>query len=371
MRLTTFIAAATIAPLCWAQSSQLMQLDLKQTPAKKLFLVGEDGTTKRAPTQTQLRLHTEMLSQPEKVGEVLRRNGLSEDPKTVGMLKRLNPGQDFNAGEIAAGTKLDIFVPKTTTAPGSMINVPYAPMTFDTPVVAKWAVREEVIHAAQVKKVAYTLPSEAFEDRASLFAHRKVVSDIDGAAKVVEAKANTLSAADLAAAKYQIQFASLRADAVNQSVVATGKISSEAVLLLSKAASPTQEMVQRLASGQTPFALRRIKVSVLKGDSQENVKGLQVYVLPAGILDYPAGFTEEDVQTYLTRFSFVDETSPSVGNIAVFDTRVWVGPKMQFREMARLVRSKGLSKYRPIDDPTLASPTVELIFRSPADVVQP
>jgi hypothetical protein len=150
-----------------------------------------------------------------------------------------------------------------------------------------------------------------------------------------------------------------------------GKISPDEVTVLKRAATPTQDMVQRLMSGQTPLPLRRVKVNVLKGDSQENVKGLQVYVLPAGILDFPAGFTDEDVQTYLTRFSFVDETSPSIGNIAVFDTRVWVGPKMQFREMAKLVRSKSLSKFRPIDDPTLASPTVELVFRSPADVVRP
>jgi len=244
-------------------------------------------------------------------------------------------------------------------------------MTFDTPFVAKWAVRQEVAQAAEVRKVAYTLPSAAFDDRVALSAHRKVVSDIDAAAKLVEAKANSLSAADLAVATYQIQFASLRADAVNRSVALTGKASPEAIALLTKAASPTQDMALRLASGQAPFPVRRVKVSVLKGGGQEDVKGLQVYVLPAGILDNPSGFSEEDVQTYLTRFSFPDETSPSSANIGVFDTRIWVGPRMQFREMARLVRTRTLTKFRPIDDPTLASPTVELVFRSPADIVQP
>jgi hypothetical protein len=39
--------------------------------------------------------------------------------------------------------------------------------------------------------------------------------------------------------------------------------------------------------------------------------------------------------------------------------------------MARLVRTGRLTKFRPIDDPGMASPTVELVFRAPDDVVQP
>ena len=244
-------------------------------------------------------------------------------------------------------------------------------MALDTPMVAKWAVRDQVVRAAEVKKVAYSFPTTAFEDKPSFVAHRKFTSDIDSAAKAVEGKADSLTAADLAVAQYQIKFASIRAEAANRNASATGKFSAEDISLLSKAAAPTQDIANRLRSGQSPLPVRRVKVSVLKGDSDEGVKGLQVYVLPAGILDNLNGFTEDEVRSYLTRFSFIDETSPSIGNIAVFDTRVWVGPKLKFAEMAKLVHDGGLKKYRPIDDPSLANPTVELVFRSPSDIVRP
>ena len=369
MRLLILCGATAIASACWGQEAPSGQLQLKQAPAKRLLYVGDDGMTKKAPNEVQLRLHTEMLPQPEKVGDVLRRNGLSEDQKTIGMLKRLNPTQDFTGEHLPAGTKLDIFVPKTGLLSGS--EMLHKPITFDTPVVAKWAVRDQVFQAAEVKKVAYRLPTEAFEDRALLLAHRKVVSDIDTAAKLVEAKADSLTAADLAVAKYEIQFSSLRADAINRKALTSGKVLSGELTSLKEATAATQSMIPRLMSGQSPLPLRRVKVSVLKQGTQEDVKGLQVYVLPAGILDFPTGFTEEEVQTYLTRFSFFDETSPSTGNIAIFDTRIWVGPKLHFREMARLVRTGKLTKFRPIDDPSVASPTVEIVFRAPDDVVRP
>jgi hypothetical protein len=368
MRALTLCALAVVASACWAQTPPISNLQIQQAPAKQLLFVDSDGMTKKAPNGTHLRLHTEMLPKSEKVGDVLRRNGLSEDQKTMGMLKRLNPTQDFTHGEVPAGTKLDLFVPKTAIADTSSTS---KPITFDTAVVAKWAVRDQVFQAANVKKAAYGLPRDAYNDRAMLVEHRKVVSDIDTAAKLVEAKADSLTAADLAVAKYEIQYANLRADAINRKAAESGNVLPSELASLKEASAATQAMIPRLMSGQSPLPLRRVKVNVLKRDTQEGVKGLQVYVLPAGILDFPSGFTEEDVQTFLTRFSFVDETSPSTGNIAVFDTRIWIGPKLHFKEMARLVRTGRLTKFRPIDDPGMASPTVELVFRAPDDVVQP
>jgi len=369
MRALILCTAAAFASVCWGQDASISNRQLKETPSKKLMYVGDNGLTKQAPSGTRLRLQTEILPESERVGDVLRRNGLSEDLKTMGMLKRLNPTQDFTHGQFPAGTKLDLFVPKTgITGSNDMVH---RPLTFDTPVVARWAVRDQVFQAAEVKKVAYRLPTGAFEDQTMLLAHRKVVFDINTAAKLVEAKADSLTAADLAVAKYEIQFASLRAAAVNRNALASGKVLPNELASLKEATAATQSMIPRLMSGQSPLPLRRVRVNVLKRDTQQDVKGLQVYVLPAGILEYPAEFSEEDVQTFLTRFSFVDETSPSTGNIAVFDTRVWVGPKMHFKEMARLVRTGRLTKFRPIDDPNMASPMVEIVFRAPDDVVQP
>jgi hypothetical protein len=57
-------------------------------------------------------LKTEVLTDTQDVGDLLRRNNLHEDEKTVNMLKRMNPGQDFSAGRVPAGTKVDLFAPK-------------------------------------------------------------------------------------------------------------------------------------------------------------------------------------------------------------------------------------------------------------------
>jgi hypothetical protein len=137
------------------------------------------------------------------------------------------------------------------------------------------------------------------------------------------------------------------------------------------AAAPTQPMAARMMSGQTPLPLRRVKVSVLREGTSEDVKGLQVYVLPAGIMDEPQLFSDDEVLSYLTRFSFIDETSPAVQNVAVFDARVWVGAKLKYAEMARLVKQGQLKKYLPINDPNMIEPILELVFRAPADLVEP
>ena len=337
-----------------------------QTPAKKLLLVAEDGTLVQAPGKPTLRLRSETLDRPEKVGDFLRRNGLSEDPKTIGMLKRVNPTQSFDMEELPRGTRLDLFAPNVKAGGPP----PTKPMTFDTSLVAKWAVKDDVVRASQLRTAAYRLPAAAFEDQWALQSHRKLVSEIDGVAKLVEARADSLSASDLAVAKYQIQYASIRAEGVNQSG-ALGKISGEDIASLRQAVAPAQNMAERLRSGQSPLPTRRVKVNVFKGDTKEDVKGLQVYVLPAGIFNAPANFSDEDIYGYLTSFSFGDETSPALDNIAVFNTRVWVGPKFRFREMAKLVRSKGIDKFLPINDPFASTPSVELVFRSPADVVSP
>src|SRR5205823_11902257 len=117
--------------------------------------------------------------------------------------------------------------------------------------------------------------------------------------------------------------------------------------------------------------LRRVRVRVLKQDTDDDVRGLQVYVLPAGIVDRPNLFLTDEVLNYLTRFSFQDETSPSAQNVPVFDARIWIGPKFKFNEMTSAVKAKQLMKFQPINDPGLNSPAVELVFRAPTDIVSP
>jgi hypothetical protein len=335
-----------------------------------ILVVGPQGQPKKAPTDMQVELRTEVLHRDEGVGDLLRRNGLNEDAKTVDMLKRMNPGHDFSSGTLRAGTKVDLFVPK----PGDnrpAVDHDAGRVTFSNPAVAKLAAVDRMKRADDVRNAAYALPPTAFANAKDLATHRQSVTHIETAARLFHTKADALAPPDFAVAKYQIDYATRLAAAVNEQAQRTGKIASADVRAASAAAASTQPMTIRLMSGQSPLPLRRVKVRVLKQDSDDDVRGLQVYLLPAGLIDRPDLFAFDEVLTYLTRFSFIDETSPSSQNIPVFDARVWVGPKLKFSEMAAAVKARQLTKFRPINDPDLGSPVVELVFRAPADVMAP
>jgi len=167
----------------WAQGTAPLG-PVQHLPAKKLLIVEGDGRVKKAPTRAQLRLHAEVLNKPEAVGDILRRNGLSEDSETVGMLKRLNPAHDFSRGTVAAGTKLVMFAPEHVTNQTAAV-ISEERLTFDSPLVAKWAVRDQVARAAANFTQASKLPRRTFENTASQSAHLKAVSDINTAAKVL------------------------------------------------------------------------------------------------------------------------------------------------------------------------------------------
>jgi hypothetical protein len=101
------------------------------------------------------------------------------------------------------------------------------------------------------------------------------------------------------------------------------------------------------------------------------VKGLQVYVLPGAVIDEPTLYSASDIRKLLMHFSFTQLTSPAVQELAVFDTRVWVGPRMKHDEMIRLVGDGKLKAFRVINDPMVRSDALELTFVAPDDLVQP
>jgi hypothetical protein len=337
---------------------------------KNVLVVDEAGAVKRAPEQLKLRLHSETLNAPEDVGSVLGRNGLSNDPKTLGMLKKLNPTQDFSKGALPMGTKLDVLVPRTGEEDFGKKFLVGKKVTFESPEIAKWAVHDELTRAARIKSTAYRLAPSAYERPESLAEHRKLVTDIDKAAKVVATKADSLSATDLAVAKYELQYASIRAEQFND-LAKRGSATDSDLAAFKEVAAPTQRMIPRVTSGQSPVPYRRVRVVVSKGESQEDAKELQVYVLPAGVLANPTKFSKEDIETYLSKFSFQEEASPASADIPVFDTRIWIGPRLKFPEMVRLIQSGAVSKVHPVaDSDPLASFTV-VRFRAPTDVVSP
>lgn len=290
------------------------------------------------------------------------------------------------------------------------------------------------VTAAANKAATSKLLPEIFENPKVASAHRQAVADIDNAAKVLQAKAGSLSASDVAAAQYHIDLAShLAAQVYSQALKAenavlisnspavhghkpkfsgsvfdalpgsyfsvvnvkktplpppggdwiiggiagvpadkyefSAKLPTDLVSALRKEASATEAMVSRMSAGQAPLPNRLVTVSVFKEATDQEVKGLQVYVLPSKVVDHPEYFTDDQIRSYLTGFSFVRETSPSMQNIPVFDTRVWVGPTSKFDEMAQLIRNKALKKYRPVNNLDMMS--LDLVFRDPGDIVIP
>ncbi len=116
-------------------------MSVQRAPAKRLLIVEPDGRLRKAPAEAQLRVHAELLRKPETLGEMGQRNGLSGDQETVGMLKRLNPGYDFSKEVVPSGTKLVMFVPHVGANQAPVAGSSNR-LTFDTPLVAKWAVRK-------------------------------------------------------------------------------------------------------------------------------------------------------------------------------------------------------------------------------------
>jgi len=343
---------------------------LQQFRPKNVLVIDASGAVKKAPDQLKLRLRSETLNTPEDASSVLQRNGLSDDPKTMGMLKKLNPTQDFSKGALPAGTKLDVLVPRTGEDDFGRKFLVDKKVTYGSPAIARWAVHDELARTSNIKSTTYKLPVTAYENPESLAEHRRLVTDIDKAAKLVATKADSLSATDLAVAKYELQYASIRAEQFNE-LAKLGAAKRSDLAMFKEAAAPTQLMIPRVMSGQAPLPYRRIRVVVLKGESQEDAKELQVYVLPAGVLANPMKFTKEDIETYLSKFSFQEEASPASADVPVFDTRIWIGPRLKFPEMVRLVQSGAVSKVQPVADSDWNAPAPVLRFRAPADVVLP
>lgn len=342
-------------------------LKLHREGATELFTVSPDGQLKKAPDSIQLQLHSEILKQPATVSEILRTNGLIEDEKTVEMLKRLNPNYDFSETHLPAGAKIDLFIPKAENTI-EQLNLINNPVTFDTALAGKIAFKDYAIKAAEIKASASSLPRSSFFRSIDFHIYQQAADDIVFSAKTLESKADSLSANDIAAIQYQLLYASRKAEQINEAG-STNEIKSDDITEVGSAAASAKTMSNRISQGQSPVPTRKITVSALKENSDEGVKGLQVYVLPAGFFTDPDLFSEPEIFNFLTRFSFSEETSPASKDLQVIDARVWIGEKFKFVEMARLVKSGQIDKFQPINDPDTTTP-LEIIFRVPTDIIK-
>jgi hypothetical protein len=345
------------------------QLATPPVKATKLMLVAPDGKSRPAPDSVQLNLVNEIVQEPTNVDDVLARHGLAKNAKSRDMLKRLNPGHDFTQDTLLAGTRIELLAPKVG-ANHVAVDFGETPVSLPSQLPGKLIVGQQLVATTTMRKLALELPVSAFENPVVYQRHKTMALEIDRAVQTLQGRAATMTATDLAVASYQIDYATRRANLVNRLAVKEGRVGVSDLATTEKALTRVQTMMPRMMSGQSPLPLRRVKVNVFRHDADVDVKGLQVYVLPAGIVNFPELFDEDEVRNYLTRFSFVDEASPAVQIVPLFGARVWVGPKFKFDDMVRLVRAGKLEHYQPIDDPDMASPVLQLVFRAPADLVE-
>lgn len=371
MRSTLFLLFTALAQSASAQPAEAPAKPAQFRAAKKLMLVEPQGEVRPAPKDTRLRLQTEILTEPQTPEELLRRNGLANDVNTKDMLKRLNPSYDWSKETLPAGAKIDLFAPAQRSGAAAAAAAAGSTLTFDSPMVATLAAREQVVQAQMVQTSAASLSAASFSNPNDLRVHLRSVATIDNAAKSLEVFADSLSARDFAVARYQIDYATRLAAQVNEQALAKQRVESAQVVQLMNATQTTQLMETRMLRGEPPVPIRRVKVTVLEQKSSEHVRGLSVYALPSGYLDTPTLFSAEEIGAALKQFSFLEETSPASQEVPVIDVRIWVGPKFKWDEMVRLVQQRKLAKYLPIPKLFDSDQQAELLFWSPSDLVTP
>jgi len=334
----------------------------------QLFTVKPDGKLEQAPDNIKLQLRSELLTHPTRVSEVLEKNGLVDDHKTVEMLRKLNPHQDFSTDTIPAGTKIDIYAPEpnNTTDPTGKAKTP---ITFDTDNAGAIALKTYSTQARDIKITAQALPKSAFIKTKDFDTYQRATEDIVFTANTLESQANDLSPSDIATVQYEVLYASRKAEEINQAGAAEG-IKTQDIEDVDAAAASAKMMAERIKQGKPPTPTRTVTVNTLQENSEEAVKGLQVYVLPTKFFTEPWLFSEDEIKNFLTRFSFSQETSPSSHDLNAFSAQVWVGKKFKFPEMARLVKDQHVSNSQPINDPENTTP-LSLIFRIPKDITEP
>src|SRR5262249_21621387 len=377
MRVAIFLCFALLVGSVWAdngissrpvRSSAVLQSQPR--PATKPGLVTTRVGTIAVQQAAKPQPRQGPLSEQRGVGTTLQRpgSGFTENARSAETRKPVIPGRDLSPSGPAANARIDMVQPKTGAAIDSARETPVAS---DSPAAARLTARKQVDQTARLRMDASSLTEESFARPADLRVHRQTVTTIETAARALETRAPALPPSDLAVAQYQIDYATRQAAEVNRAAAAGKVISVEQVKAVQTAASPVQPMTSRIMSGQRPFPVRTVNVRVGRKDASDEVAGLQVYVLPGGILDDPSLFSESEIRSYLTRFSFTQLTSPAAQEVAVFDMRVWVGPRMNYDEMVQLIGQREVKKFRVINDPTVRDQLIELAFVAPDDLVEP
>ena len=228
----------------------------------------------------------------------------------------------------------------------------------------------EVDRLSRVRAEAQALPQSAYRRPDDIAKHRALLTRVDDAARMVEQRAATLPARDLALSRYYLSQASGAAQSVNAQAQQAQPIGDDQLGRLERAARPVQAMRERLARGQAPFERRRVTVTVRDAEGRNLGDPLRVYVLPAGLVDSPPD-QPELIRELLSELSFERLTSPSTGTVLEGDMRVWVGPDFQYEEMAQLVMQGRLKRFAPVRGHQTGAPDPNLVFVAPDSITVP
>jgi len=235
--------------------------------------------------------------------------------------------------------------------------------------VARQSLKPQVAAAQQARQRTAELPASAYERQADIKPHRALVSDIDTTAQLVDQRAGSLSARDLALSNYYL--AQANANTQMLSTKSLQPISASSVEQLRSAVVPLRSMQAKLTSGQPPFGYRKVVVTVAAGAGQPEPPRLRVYVLPSGVLDRPEYFGVDTIREWLQAFAFEEPTSPSRGTVPQGEMRVWVGPDMMYEAMAKLVFERQPIAFALLHIAPDNAPELALRFNAPGDIVKP
>lgn len=326
-------------------------------------LVGPNGAKAEWPASLggDIQLKSDFLKSENSISELLKANGIADNENSRRMFEQLNPQLRTGSKRLSAGTKFNIISPDEaafqTFKGGKFL------LKFDGPDAAQIYSRLAVSDAKKNKELAEKYGISDYASLGDRSSHLKALLEIEKAGLMFNDNSLVRTGLEYGLAADRLDYANRKARAIDREVRASKVIPQDKLALVEQAA-------KYLAPVSANAKLtRKVKIVVTDG-SGKAVAGLTVYSLPGQFFDDPDAYDAAYIRSRLLRYSFPNETSPSVADVDGIDARVWVGPKRRYDEMVDMVRNRRLgSKYSVLNESTLGKDDVEIRLSAPGDVV--
>ncbi len=330
-------------------------------PRSGIVLVSPKGsTTAWAVKADGLLLKSDVATKPVTVEQILKENGFAYDNKTKRMFEQLNP--TIKASEtLKAGAKFDFIGVGDLSR--DAIKKDNALLTFQRGDPATAYSESIAATAAKYRKEAVGYSTTAYIATSDRLAHRNSLRTLEEAGAAFRDNSTMLTGLEYGIAADRLDYANRKAEAIDQELSLTGSISAQKISMLEGATKLLEplKLQQKLT--------RRVKIVVID-ETAKPVGGLTVYSLPGPFFDDPDAYPDSFIRSRLIRYSFPDETSPSIADVDGIDARVWVGPKRRYEEMVQLVKKRKLTgRYFTLNEMSLGKEDVEIRVTSPRDIV--